>query len=368
MTGPALGRPKSATFRTLDITGLDVLAHVARNLAERVPAGAGGGLRRAATRGRADFARLDWRKSGPGLLQARHVGRGIRDSDARSGDAHLSCATVGALRVDRAGQEHRRWRRARPRAVPRERQGRRLPPGNVGSHAPLRRARRTRHRSLARRCRSRDVLGLRMGARTVRDLADAIGLRELVEATSPANVPPLVAERLAAWARTASAAARACRRRRACCSFARSAAMRRLVRKNAGASLVDLGDGVLGVELHSKMNALGGDTVAMLASAVKEAEQRLRRPRRLDRRGQLLGRREPDAAPRRSAGGQLGRGGSDGPIVPARDDGPAPVGGAGGRRAGGPDARRRLRARAPRRSRPGRGRSLPGSRRSRRRV
>ena len=28
ITGPAIGRPKSATFRTLDITGIDVLAHV----------------------------------------------------------------------------------------------------------------------------------------------------------------------------------------------------------------------------------------------------------------------------------------------------------------------------------------------------
>ena len=34
----------------------------------------------------------------------------------------------------------------------------------------------------------------------------------------------------------------------------------RVVKKNAGASLVDLGDGVLAVEFHSKMNAIGGDT------------------------------------------------------------------------------------------------------------
>src|ERR1043166_9012897 len=37
MTGPALGRPKSATFRTFDIVGLDVLAHVAKNIHEAVP-------------------------------------------------------------------------------------------------------------------------------------------------------------------------------------------------------------------------------------------------------------------------------------------------------------------------------------------
>src|SRR5450759_2758514 len=34
MTGPALGRPKSATFRTMDIAGIDILGHVARNLSE----------------------------------------------------------------------------------------------------------------------------------------------------------------------------------------------------------------------------------------------------------------------------------------------------------------------------------------------
>jgi 3-hydroxyacyl-CoA dehydrogenase len=46
---------------------------------------------------------------------------------------------------------------------------------------------------------------------------------------------------------------------------------RRIVKKNAGASLVDLGEGVLAVEFHSKMNAIGGDTIAMLQAGVKEA-------------------------------------------------------------------------------------------------
>src|SRR5207302_9626751 len=45
----------------------------------------------------------------------------------------------------------------------------------------------------------------------------------------------------------------------------------KVVRRNAGASLVDLGDGVLAVEFHSKMNAIGGDTLQMLHAAVKEA-------------------------------------------------------------------------------------------------
>ena len=36
ITGPALGRPKSATFRTMDIAGLDVLGHVVGNLRARL--------------------------------------------------------------------------------------------------------------------------------------------------------------------------------------------------------------------------------------------------------------------------------------------------------------------------------------------
>ena len=40
---------------------------------------------------------------------------------------------------------------------------------------------------------------------------------------------------------------------------------------NAGASLIDLGDGVLAVSLHSKMNAIGGDALEMLQRGVREA-------------------------------------------------------------------------------------------------
>jgi len=36
ITGPAIGRPKSATFRTLDLAGVDILVHVVRNLHERL--------------------------------------------------------------------------------------------------------------------------------------------------------------------------------------------------------------------------------------------------------------------------------------------------------------------------------------------
>ncbi|HLI63982.1 MAG TPA: 3-hydroxyacyl-CoA dehydrogenase NAD-binding domain-containing protein [Terriglobales bacterium] len=44
---------------------------------------------------------------------------------------------------------------------------------------------------------------------------------------------------------------------------------RPVVKKNAGASLVDLGDGVGCIEFHSKMNALGGDIVQMVTQSLK---------------------------------------------------------------------------------------------------
>lgn len=47
----------------------------------------------------------------------------------------------------------------------------------------------------------------------------------------------------------------------------------KVVKKNLGASLVDLGDGALAVEVHTKMNTIDGDVIAMLVEGVKEAEK-----------------------------------------------------------------------------------------------
>jgi 3-hydroxyacyl-CoA dehydrogenase len=45
-----------------------------------------------------------------------------------------------------------------------------------------------------------------------------------------------------------------------------------VVERNAGASVLDLGDGVFCLEFHSKMNAIGGDTLAMFHKAIRRAE------------------------------------------------------------------------------------------------
>jgi 3-hydroxyacyl-CoA dehydrogenase len=45
-----------------------------------------------------------------------------------------------------------------------------------------------------------------------------------------------------------------------------------VVKKNPGASLIDLGDGVGCIEFHSKMNALGGDIVQLITQVLKPAD------------------------------------------------------------------------------------------------
>ncbi len=47
----------------------------------------------------------------------------------------------------------------------------------------------------------------------------------------------------------------------------------KVVKKNFGASLVDIGDGVLCVEVHTKMNTLDADVIGMLGQGVAEAEK-----------------------------------------------------------------------------------------------
>ncbi len=47
----------------------------------------------------------------------------------------------------------------------------------------------------------------------------------------------------------------------------------RVIKKNSGASLIDLGDGVLNLEFHSPNNALGMDTIQMINYAIDEVEQ-----------------------------------------------------------------------------------------------
>jgi 3-hydroxyacyl-CoA dehydrogenase len=272
ITGPALGRPKSATFRTMDIAGIDILAHVARNLHLELPpvvsrliernwigekAGQGFYKRQRSTgsgQGKPgteilvlDPATLTYRPRQPARLPSLDAARSIEDPGARIKTLFLGRDKVGQFLRDTLGPTLLYTAKVTPEIA--------------FSIDDVDRV-------------MRWGFGWELGPF---EIWDAIGVREVRDALGgvrwPAGdeaVPPLVADVLAAGRdrfREAAVPPAA-----PDLQLLKSAKDRqRVVRTNAGASLVDLGDGVLGLEFHSKMNAIGGDTVQMIHAGVKEA-------------------------------------------------------------------------------------------------
>jgi 3-hydroxyacyl-CoA dehydrogenase len=79
ITGPALGRPKSATFRTMDIAGLDVLGHVTRNLAARLTSAEARGSSRCRRSSKHSLKKAGWEKrAARGSTSARRPRTGRR--------------------------------------------------------------------------------------------------------------------------------------------------------------------------------------------------------------------------------------------------------------------------------------------------
>jgi 3-hydroxyacyl-CoA dehydrogenase len=248
ITGPAIGRPASATFRTMDIAGIDILAHVAANMDVDVPP-----LVRT-------MVERQWlgEKTGQGFYK--------RAKDASGGTQILT--------LDPKTLEYR------PRQSPR------LPALDAARAIDDPRARlRTLFNGDDKAGRFlRDTLGptLRYTAQVWPDIAysiddvdramrwgfgwelgpfeimDAIGPHEALGTVFPSGRPRFRDNGLPPAAANLQILTSARDRQH-------------VVRRNAGASLVDLGDGVLAVEFHSKMNAIGGDTVQMLHAGLKEA-------------------------------------------------------------------------------------------------
>ena len=100
LTGPLIGLPKSASYRLLDIVGLDVWAHVNGNLYEAVPHDPFRERFRKPALSRGDArARLARRKKRPGLLPARR--RRARNSRRRLEDFRISSGAKAAFRFAR---------------------------------------------------------------------------------------------------------------------------------------------------------------------------------------------------------------------------------------------------------------------------
>ena len=244
ITGPALGRPKSATFRTLDLAGLDILAHVIHNLHERLPDEAA----------RREFVL-------PALVEKMVERKMVGEKTGQGFYKRVKSSTGDSeiLTLDPATFEYR------PRKSPR----------------------------LASLEAAASITDLRERVRTLYNGKDRVGefLRQTLKPTLDytEKVTPEIAyspddvDRVMRWGfgwelgpfELKEALNGRCREVPPAApdvQLLKSAKDRsRVVKKNAGASLVDLGDGVLCVEFHSKMNAIGGDTIQMLHAGLKEA-------------------------------------------------------------------------------------------------
>jgi 3-hydroxyacyl-CoA dehydrogenase len=276
ITGPALGRPGSATFRTMDIAGIDVLAHVLRNLNERLPNEAD----------RAAFAvptlvqQLIERgalgeKTGKGFYERRKSAAGETEIwtldpatlEYRPKQSARIASIEAGKSMDDLGERVRMLFHAKDKAgeflratlAPTLVYTARVTPDIANSIDDVDRV-------------MRWGFGWDLGPF---ELIDIIGVRDVLAAAEGTHamqggVPPLLQSLIEAG--TPRFREGLVKPAAADLQILRSAKdQSRVIKKNAGASLVDLGDGVIAVEFHSKMNAIGGDTVAMLQAGVKEA-------------------------------------------------------------------------------------------------
>jgi 3-hydroxyacyl-CoA dehydrogenase len=269
ITGPALGRPKSATFRTMDIAGLDVLGHVARNLLSQLPEDEAkqfalppmvqalieqgsvgeksgqGFYKRVKTADGSEILTLDpatltYRPRQSSRLPALDAARAIEDVAERTKTLFLGNDNVGAFLRATLGSLLLYAARVAPEIA--------------YSINDVDRA-------------MRWGFGWEVGPF---EIWDAIGVREVLAATGVAEPPPTVAELLRSGRnRFREGPLPPAGPGRQLLATARKSGG--VVKTNPGASLIDLGDGVLAVEFHSKMNTVGGDTLEMLHAGVREA-------------------------------------------------------------------------------------------------
>lgn len=262
LTGPLIGRPKSATFRTLDVVGLDVAVAVADHCHADLPDDPQRDvfvvapiLRQLIERGALG------EKTGAGFF--KREGGEILALDLTTGEyrprRRISSATVEAARTERDLDARLRLLVADDDAASRF-LWRAVTDGltyaaDVAAEIALDLASIDRAMRLG--------FGWQLGPF---ETWDALGLAPTVDRLRAEEraVPALVQATLAGAGRfTAGEPAPA-----------PDGAGPGALPANAAASMRDLGDGILGLELHGKLNIIGADTLAMVRRAVELAATR----------------------------------------------------------------------------------------------
>jgi len=287
LTGPAMGLPKSATFRTLDLVGLDVLAHVVENLRQSLPEDE----RRELFEAPAFVSEMIQRK-----LLGDKTKQGFYKKLKTPPGAESEIQTL-----DFATFEYR------PRQKPKfgsldmlrniEDIGQRVAqlidaPDRAGEF--YRRVLSDTFHYAANRIPeiADDVVAvdnaMKWGFSWERgpfELWDAVGVEKVARHWEKEQrpVPPIVEKLLGSGNKSfyrhddgqttyfdlGTSAYRPKPEPPGVIILDSLRSKGREVRKNPGASLIDLGDGVLCLEFHSKMNTIGADTVAMIHAGLK---------------------------------------------------------------------------------------------------
>jgi 3-hydroxyacyl-CoA dehydrogenase len=283
LTGPAIGRAKSATFRTADIAGVDVCAKVSTHLYDALPSDPERELLRVPAFVHAMVERkLLGQKAGAGFYKKE--GKQIRTLDWKtleyrdqrkagfpSVDAALSVADVGARINQILSAKDKAAEFLFRVLVGTSLYAASLVPEIADDVVSVDRAM---------------EWGYGWGHGPFR-MMDALGVASVAERARAAGrrVPPLVEQMLGSGRKSFYVTQGAATtvfgpsgvvplpERPGVVDLARVKERGALRKKNPGASLVDLGDGCALVEFHSKMNTLGRDTFSMLETAVKEGRR-----------------------------------------------------------------------------------------------
>jgi 3-hydroxyacyl-CoA dehydrogenase len=293
-TGPAIGWPKSATFRTADLVGLDLLTHVVRNIYDGVPNDESREIYRVPPLVEEMVKRV-WlgEKSGQGFYKRVKKGG---ESEILALDWHTmeyrprqkaKFASIEGGKVIEDTRERLRALLAPIFAGPGGDKASRFLWGAI-SEMCLYAARRVPEIAdtvvdvdRAMRCGFAWELG-------PFELWDAVGVETMARQLEKDGkaLPPLVAKLLSSGRKSFYESANG---RTSFFDLSTSVLkpvvepegililkslkdQSREIEKNSGASLVDLGDGVVCCEFHAKMNAIGADIILMLGAGLKRLQ------------------------------------------------------------------------------------------------
>jgi 3-hydroxyacyl-CoA dehydrogenase len=293
-TGPAVGWPKSATFRTADIVGLDVLMHVVKNIYETAPKDESREMYKVPPLVE-DMAKRGWLgdKTGQGFYKKV---KGAGEKEILTLDVNTmeyrarQKAKFASLEMGKAIEDTRERLCALIRPVLDGQKGDKAQQFLWGglSEMCLYAARRVPEIS----DNVVDVdRALRWGFAWELgpfEIMDAIGVKAFAGQVQKEGriLPPVIEKVLASGHKgfyesekgattvfdVGSGASKKVEEPKGVIVLKSLKDAGREVEHNSGASLIDLGDGVVCCEFHAKMNAIGADLIAMLHQGLKRLE------------------------------------------------------------------------------------------------